>query len=115
MCYCAPVADAVLRGTEDHAGFGWWWSAAGRLKTLAGELNLTAHVRFHGHIAGRENIERILDGADLFVMTSASEGMPRAMIEAMSRGLPAIGSAVGGITEILKAAAVSRWRLAPPR
>ena len=95
------VADAVLRGAEitlDLVGGG---ARLEELKTLAGELNLTAHVNFHGHIAGRENIERILDGADLFVMTSASEGMPRAMIEAMSRGLPAIGSAVGGITEIL--------------
>ena len=29
------------------------------------------------------------------------EGMPRALIEAMSRGLPCIGSNVGGIPELL--------------
>jgi glycosyltransferase involved in cell wall biosynthesis len=37
----------------------------------------------------------------MFVMPSRSEGLPRAMVEAMARGLPCIGSRVGGITELL--------------
>ncbi len=42
-----------------------------------------------------------LDSADLFVSPSRQEGVPRAMIEAMARGLPCIGSSVGGTPETL--------------
>jgi len=73
------------------------------LESLAAELEIAQHTTFHGHIADRGRMNEILDRAELFVMTSASEGMPRSMIEAMARGLPAIGSRAGGIAEILTA------------
>ena len=38
---------------------------------------------------------------DLYVQPSHTEGLPRALIEAMSVGLPCIGSRVGGIPELL--------------
>ena len=42
-----------------------------------------------------------LDDADLFVLPSLGEGLPRSMIEAMARALPCIGSTAGGIPELL--------------
>jgi phosphatidylinositol alpha-1,6-mannosyltransferase len=64
-------------------------------------LALDAQVRLTGHIAGRAGVEAELDAADLFVIPSWSEGLPRGAIEAMARGLPVIGSAAPGIRELL--------------
>jgi glycosyltransferase involved in cell wall biosynthesis len=58
-------------------------------------------VRFTGQVQSRGRIVELLDSADLFVLPSKTEGLPRAMIEAMARALPCIGSAVGGIPELL--------------
>ena len=43
-----------------------------------------------------------LDRMDLYLQPSRQEGLPRALIEAMSRGLPAIGSTIAGIHELLE-------------
>ena len=50
---------------------------------------------------GGERVMDWLDGMDLYLQPSLTEGMPRALIEAMSRGLPALGSSCGGIPELL--------------
>lgn len=42
-----------------------------------------------------------LDKLDIYIQPSLTEGLPRALIEAMSRGLPALGSKCGGIPELL--------------
>jgi phosphatidyl-myo-inositol dimannoside synthase len=67
-------------------------------------LGLEAAVRLTGHLVGRARVEAELDAADLFVIPSWSEGLPRAAVEAMARGLPVIGSAVPGIRELLSPA-----------
>jgi glycosyltransferase involved in cell wall biosynthesis len=60
-------------------------------------------VRFAGRVPSGEAVRQELDNADLFVLASKTEGLPRAMIEAMARGLPCIGSDAGGIPELLPA------------
>lgn len=45
---------------------------------------------------------------DIYVQPSRQEGLPRAMIEAMSRGLPCIGAATGGIPELISAERIFR-------
>ena len=42
-----------------------------------------------------------LDSIDIYVQPSRQEGLPRALIEAMSRGLPAFGARTGGIPELI--------------
>ncbi len=58
-------------------------------------------VRFAGQIPSGAAVRNELDYADIFILVSKAEGLPRAMIEAMARGLPCIGSAVDGIPELL--------------
>jgi glycosyltransferase involved in cell wall biosynthesis len=66
-------------------------------------LGLVDRVTFAGRLPAGSTVRAALDGADLFVLPSLTEGLPRAMIEAMARGLPCIGSTVGGIPELLAA------------
>lgn len=71
------------------------------LEQLAKDLNVFERVVFLGTLSSPEAVRRVLDESDLFVLPSRTEGLPRAMIEAMARGLPCIGSTAGGIPELL--------------
>jgi len=62
---------------------------------------LAEHVLFAGQVTSGDAVRRLLDQSDVFILPSRSEGLPRAMLEAMARGLPCIGSAIGGIPELL--------------
>ncbi|WP_424088904.1 glycosyltransferase family 4 protein [Micromonospora citrea] len=72
-----------------------------QLEQLAARLRVGDQVRFLGTLPSGEPIRRQLDAADLFVHPSRAEGLPRALIEGMARGLPAVATRVGGIPELL--------------
>jgi glycosyltransferase involved in cell wall biosynthesis len=71
------------------------------MEALAGQLGVGASVAFLGQLPSSEAVRGELDRADLFVMASRTEGLPRSMIEAMARGIPCVGTHVGGIPELL--------------
>lgn len=60
------------------------------------------NVIFHGSITDRDYLFSLLKESDIFVIPSYTEGMPRALLEAMTIGLPCIGTNVGGIPEVLQ-------------
>lgn len=72
------------------------------LKERAEKLGVLKNVHFHGLLPTGEPVLEWLDELDLYIQPSLTEGLPRALIEAMSRGIPAIGSNVGGIPELLE-------------
>ncbi|MXP27020.1 glycosyltransferase [Altererythrobacter indicus] len=74
-----------------------------RFKELADTLGLAEQVRFVGVKRAGEEIFRWLDQVDIYLQPSFQEGLPRATIEAMSRGCRCIGSTAGGIPELLAA------------
>jgi len=72
-----------------------------QLETLAGKLGISGRCIFVGQLEHGAAVRAELDKADLFVLPSRTEGLPRALIEAMARGLPCISTEVGGIPELL--------------
>jgi glycosyltransferase involved in cell wall biosynthesis len=72
------------------------------LEELARQLGINDSVRLTGQLTSADAVRSVLDDSDLFVLASRTEGLPRAMIEAMARGLPCIGTRVGGIPELLE-------------
>ncbi len=68
---------------------------------VADQLGVESAVTFHGALPGPAAVREVLDAADVFWLPSRTEGLPRSLIEAMARGLPAVATPVGGIPELL--------------
>ncbi len=71
------------------------------LTHMADEHGLTNRITF---IGSTDDVASYYKQSDIFVLPSISEGMPLAMLEAMSCGLCCVGSKVGGIKELMGAA-----------
>lgn len=107
--------DVVYKGHEyiiraipglKQAGYSIRYEMVGggkgsRLEKLARELNVSNNVKFVG-VLDRKDVLRWLDTVDIYAQLSLQEGLPRAMIEAMSRGCVTIGARTGGIPELLQ-------------
>jgi len=97
------VAACRAQGLEVVAHLVGTGKLLKKYQCLAEKLGISGHVRFLGQLGAGRPIFQFLDSVDLFVMPSlGGEGLPRAMIEAMARGCPCIGSNVGGIPELLR-------------
>ena len=71
------------------------------LKFVAKKYNIADKVKFLGPLH-HEKVFDYLDNIDIYIQPSITEGLPRALVEAMSRGCPALGSNAGGIPELLE-------------
>ncbi len=68
-----------------------------KLQQLSEELGIQPATQFLGE---QTDVAPFYLGADLFVMSSLSEGLPMSLLEAMSAGLPSIVTDVGGMAEV---------------
>ncbi len=68
------------------------------LEEQASKLSCSDSIHFLGH---RDNIEQLIKGMDVFILSSIAEGMPRVILEAMAAGIPCIATEAGGIPEII--------------
>jgi glycosyltransferase involved in cell wall biosynthesis len=83
---------------------------AGEIKRRAVEAGLEPRVVF---VESTTEIQTYYQAADLFVLTSTREGLPVALLEAMSTGLGCIATRLEGITDVLITDGVS-GRLVEP-
>jgi len=72
----------------------------GELEAQARGLGLDARVHFAGW---RDDVANVLALADVFVLSSESEGFGRVLVEAMAMGRAVVATAVGGIPDIVVA------------
>lgn len=99
------LIDAVARcrteGVEVELKFLGAGALLPELRERCGTLGISSAVTFLGDVPGGASVRSELDRSDVYVLPSRAEGLPRAMLEAMARALPCIGSTVGGIPELL--------------
>lgn len=70
------------------------------LKELIKKLDIADLVEVVGPLQ-QDKVFEFLDSIDLYVQPSKQEGLPRAVIEAMSRACPVLGSNIAGIPELI--------------
>ena len=97
------VGICVHEGLDLHLNIVGEGKFRMQLETQAANLGLKERINFLGQLPDPTAVRNEMDKVHLFVLPSKTEGLPRAMIEAMARALPCVGSTVGGIPELLPA------------
>jgi len=71
------------------------------VRDMAFKYDIADHVKIVGKLKSGSEIQHFLDDLHLYVHPSRQEGLPRSVIEAMSRACPVLGATTGGIPELL--------------
>ncbi len=72
-----------------------------RIEGHARRLGLTGRVRFVG-AQGRQAVFELLRAGDALLLSSSTENLPHAIVEALSVGTPVIATSVGGVPEVVE-------------
>jgi glycosyltransferase involved in cell wall biosynthesis len=113
----ATLLQAVALTRTHHPDVQLWIVGDGplafSLRKLSFDLGLNDCVTFFGEKAA---VSPFMLAADLFVSSSVTEGLPVSLLEAMSVGLPAVVTDVGGMGEIARlSGAVTLVRSSDPQ
>lgn len=98
--------EAAKRLVEQGHRLELWLAGSGPLerqvRQRARELDLDDVVRFHGYVPNAELLAWLATGrVDVVVLASDAEGLPISLVEALAHGVPAVGTDVGGVAELL--------------
>jgi glycosyltransferase involved in cell wall biosynthesis len=94
------AARPVLAARPDvHLVFAGDGPLYDKLKQSITDSGLASRV----HLLGlRHDVANVLAGCDLFALATRREALGTAYIEAMAAGLPVVGTAVGGVPEVIE-------------
>jgi glycosyltransferase involved in cell wall biosynthesis len=105
----SPVKDqeTLLRAfamAKAHAPDLQLWIVGGgslhsRLQSLAQQIGIEGSVTFFGE---QTDVARFFLAADLFILSSITEGIPVSLLEALGAGVPAVVTDVGGMSEVAR-------------
>lgn len=95
-------ADGFLHCLVIAGGHGWLFDP---IRTLVGELELSADVLFTGRVAD-DDLPALYSGADCFLMPSLYEGFGFPVLEAMACGTPVVCSNRSSLPEVVGDAAL---------
>jgi glycosyltransferase involved in cell wall biosynthesis len=96
LCAARSISDSGLPIRIAAVGRGPLSSV---LDARHADLSLGDRFMFLGQ---RDDVLELLAGADAFVLASRQEGLPVALMEATSVGLPIVASSIGGVPQVLE-------------
>jgi len=94
-------AAARIAAAHPEVQFVWIWGGElePQVRACAGRLGLMPRLRFLGY---REDARQLLAGFDVFLLSSAFEGLPYSAIEALAAGTPVVATDVTGTRDVVR-------------
>jgi glycosyltransferase involved in cell wall biosynthesis len=86
-----PVCEFFVAGNGPEEG---------QMKTLVNQLGLGGHFHFFGHL-DENRLYDLYQKLDLLLLTSYTEGIPMAVLEASAMKVPVVATNVGGVSEVI--------------
>lgn len=103
-------AAAPLLGEDTRLVIAGDGPELARLRSLASDLGVASWV----HLLGMQReVPTVVNGFDVFALSSNVEGLPLALTEAMGCALPVVATAVGGVPKVVEPEVTGL--LCPPR
>jgi glycosyltransferase involved in cell wall biosynthesis len=94
------VAALLRQGRRIHLNLVGDGADRAAVERRVAEYGIASYVTFHGSV-NQDHIRELLGQANAFVLPSFAEGVPVALMEAMSMEIPCVTTPVGGIFELI--------------
>jgi glycosyltransferase involved in cell wall biosynthesis len=99
------LLDTAALVSKTHPNINFKVYGEGELRsellTKAEGLGLDGENIFMGAFTSREDLTKIMEETDIFLLSSILEGQPLVIVEAMAYGCPIVSTNVGGIPELI--------------